>query len=51
MLTRHGTRNPSAELIDKFSSRLPEIRDLILEQNSNTNGKSNCNIFPLLCFD
>lgn len=28
---RHGTRNPSIEQIDKMSARLPEIRDLILE--------------------
>lgn len=34
MLIRHGTRNPSDTFIEKFNTRLPEIRDLILEHNS-----------------
>lgn len=34
MIVRHGTRNPSADLIIKMNDRLPEIRDLILENNS-----------------
>lgn len=30
-LVRHGTRNPNLKLIDRMKTRLPEIRDAILE--------------------
>ncbi|KAF2903049.1 hypothetical protein ILUMI_03146 [Ignelater luminosus] len=32
-LVRHGTRTPSIDLIENMKERLPEIRDLILENN------------------
>lgn len=38
MLVRHGTRNPNSKLIEKFSTRLADIRDLILENNPQPNG-------------
>lgn len=33
MVIRHGTRNPSAAFIERMKDRLPEIRNLILENN------------------
>lgn len=33
MVVRHGTRNPSAAFIEKMNDRLPEIQNLILNNN------------------
>lgn len=38
MLVRHGTRNPSVKLIKKMRERLPQIRDLILNNTNDFNG-------------
>ncbi|XP_019875531.1 multiple inositol polyphosphate phosphatase 1 [Aethina tumida] len=31
MIVRHGTRNPSISFIEQYNNRLPQVRDLILE--------------------
>lgn len=35
MLVRHGTRNPSVDIIRKMRERLPQIRNIILETGNN----------------
>lgn len=37
MLVRHGTRNPSAKVINKMQERLSYIRNLVIER-TNLNG-------------
>jgi hypothetical protein len=39
MLVRHGTRNPSAEVITEMKVRLPELRDQILKSHNEQIGK------------
>lgn len=36
MLVRHGTRNPSAAVIRKMQKRLPQIRDMIINEGSSS---------------
>lgn len=37
MLVRHGTRYPKAKLIEEMTSRLPTLRDIIIEHNTKSN--------------
>lgn len=47
-LVRHGTRNPSVKLIEKMRTRLPEIRDLILENVVKATSKCGLFYVPVL---
>ncbi|KAF5269596.1 hypothetical protein FQR65_LT05934 [Abscondita terminalis] len=39
MVVRHGTRNPTASFIERMQDRLPEIRDLIIDNNAEPNDR------------